>query len=123
MNDNFNFNQFIEKYEEYLPLGDSRRTFYEHVCNHLINLGRPVLVVETGTMWSKQGASTLFFADFIKNWTGGRIITIDISEEHINLCKENTKEFTDVITYIVSDSIEYLSLIGPSLGKKMIISI
>jgi len=109
MSNNFNFDEFIKPYTEIVPRDDARMPFYEFVCNHLINLNRPILVIETGAMWSIQGAFTLVFADLIKNYTGGKIITIDISEEHLNRAKENTKDFSDVIEYILSDSVEYLS--------------
>lgn len=116
MNNNFNFDDFIKPYDIYVPVGDPRRAFYEHACNFLVSLNRPVLIVETGAMWSIQGAFTLVFADLIKNWTGGRIITVDISEEHLNLAKENTKEFSDVISYILSDSVSYLKSISTSMA-------
>lgn len=109
MNKNFNFEEFIKPYESDAPKGDSRRTFYEYATNYLVSLNRPILVIETGTMWSSQGAFTMVFADLIKNWTGGKIITIDISEHHLNLSKENTKKYSDVIEYILSDSVGYLS--------------
>lgn len=110
----FNFEDFIRPYTNIVPRNDNRMPFYEYVCNHLINLNRPILVVETGAMWSVQGAFTLVFADLIKNYTGGKIITIDISEEHLNKSKENTKDFSDVIEYVLADSVEYLS----SLSKE-----
>lgn len=117
MTNNFNFDEFIKTYTESSETGrpqmlsrdDARIPFYEYVCNRLVGLNRPILVVETGAMWSTQGAFTLVFADLIKNHTGGKIVTIDISEEHLNKAKENTKDFSDVIEYILSDSVEYLS--------------
>ena len=74
-------------------------------------------------MWNNlennQGAFTLIFADFIKNYSGGKLITIDISEKHMDNCKDFTKEFSDVIEYVVSDSVSYLK----SLDKNTVNSI
>lgn len=121
---NFNFDDFIKPYEGYLKKsGFHRLKYYEHVIKKLIVLNRPILVVETGTMWNNlgddQGAFTIIFADLIKNYTGGKIITIDISEQHMNLCKENTKNFSAVIEYVVSDSVEYLSNLSEEFVKKI----
>lgn len=111
---NFNFNTFIEPYREaLLSSGKSRLDYYEYALNKLYSLNKPITVVETGTMWNgldeNQGAFTLVFADFIKNYTGGKLITIDISEQHMDNCKQFTKKYSDVIEYVVSDSVEFLS--------------
>ena len=110
----FNFIEFIEPYRNYLIESDSanRMDYYDYILNKLCSLNKPIIVVETGTMWNglenNQGAFTLIFADFIKNYTGGKIITVDISNDHMNNCKEFTKDFSDVIEYVVSDSVSYL---------------
>jgi hypothetical protein len=74
-------------------------------------------------MWNNlennQGAFTLVFADFIKNYTGGKLITIDISNEHISNCKEYTKNFSSVIDYVVSDSVSYLKSLDDDFIKKI----
>lgn len=121
---NFNFEQFIEPYKEFLiKSGLTRLEYYEHVLNKLYLLNKPIVVVETGTMWNdlqnNQGAFTLVFADFIKNYTGGKLITIDISDEHISNCKEYTKKFSDVIDYVVSDSVSYLKSLDDNFIKKI----
>ena len=81
------------------------------------------MVVETGTMWNglenNQGAFTLIFADFIKNYTGGKIITVDISTDHISNCQEFTKEFSHVIDYVVSDSVYYLKTLKDDFVSKI----
>ena len=119
---NFNFEKFIEPYNERLEWsGKSRLLYYEYVINKLVNLNRPILIVETGTMWSKlednMGAFTLVFGDLISNWTGGKLITIDISEENIEKCREVTKDFSNSIEYIVSDSVKYLELLDDETVK------
>lgn len=110
---NFDFESFIEPYRKaLLDSGKSRYHNYEYVIRKLVAKNKPLMIVETGTMWSglddNMGAFTLVFADLIKNWTGGRLITIDISEKSISNCKNTTKEFADVIEYVTSDSVSYL---------------
>jgi hypothetical protein len=110
----FNFDTFIKPYKKSLIDSDSvnRMNYYDYILNKLYSLNKPITIVETGTMWNgledNQGAFTLIFADFIKNYTGGKIITVDISTDHINNCREFTKKFSDVIEYVVSDSVSYL---------------
>ena len=121
---NFNFNTFIVPYKEHLEKsGITRLNYFEYALNKLYSLDKPILVIETGTMWNNlennQGAFTLIFADFIKNYSGGKLITIDISEKHMDNCKDFTKEFSDVIEYVVSDSVSYLK----SLDKNTVNSI
>lgn len=109
----FNLQEFLAPYQEMLEKsGLIRLKYYEYVIDKLVKLNRPIIVVETGTMWApiseNMGAFTYIFADLIKNHTGGKLITIDISETSIQNCKESTKEFADVIEYITSDSVTYL---------------
>jgi predicted O-methyltransferase YrrM len=110
---NFNFEEFIAPYKDDLfNSGKSRYHNYEYVIKKLVEKNKPLVIIETGTMWSgiedNMGAFTLVFADLIKNWTGGKLITIDISEKSINNCKETTKDYADVIDYVLSDSVAYL---------------
>lgn len=109
----FNFETFISPYKETLiRSGVSRYKNYEYVINKLVAKKKPLKIVETGTMWSdledNMGAFTLVFADLVKNWTGGSVTTIDISEKSLNNCKNTTRDFADVINYVLSDSVSYL---------------
>lgn len=121
---NFDLNEFLAPYRKHLEWsGKSRLLYYEYIITKLINLNRPILVVETGTMWSKlndnMGAFTLVFGDLIKNWTGGKLITIDISKENIENCKLTTAEYSEVIEYITSDSVQYLESMSDDEVKKI----
>jgi predicted O-methyltransferase YrrM len=109
----FNLETFLSPYKQSLEhTGISRLKYYEYVIDKLVSLNKPITILETGTMWApleaNQGAFTLIFSDLIKNHTGGKLITVDISEEHINNCKSITQKYSDVIEYIVSDSVTYL---------------
>tara|TARA_Y100000310_G_C20535970_1_gene740860 strand:- start:487 stop:1056 length:570 start_codon:yes stop_codon:yes gene_type:complete len=73
-------------------------------------------MIETGTMWedleNNTGAFTLIMGDLIKNWTGGKLYTVDISREALDNCKKTTKEFSDSIEYVCSDSVSFLNKIS-----------
>ena len=121
----FNLEEFLSPYKQFLEnSGISRLKYYEYVIEKLVNLNRPITVLETGTMWQftddiNQGTFTLIFADLIKNHTGGKLITIDISEEHMNNCKNMTQQFSDIIEYVVSDSITYLESLSDEEVKQI----
>ena len=120
----FDFDFFIKPYENDLKrTGESRYNFYRYVIPKLIAKQKPLYVIETGMMWvdlkDNMGAFTLIFSDLIKNWSGGKLVTIDISKEHMDNCKELTKEFSDVIEYINSDSITYLKSLSNNEVKKI----
>lgn len=111
--DLFDFNKFFNPYRE--TVGDasdgaSRCEFYSYVIPKLVKRNKNLRVIETGTMSSKdQGAFTLIMADLIKNWTGGKIYSIDISREYLEESKKLTSNFSDVIEYVNSDSVDFLS--------------
>jgi hypothetical protein len=68
------------------------------------------LIVETGTQRLKDdpaGCSTLLFGDFCKRY-GKHLITVDINPVNLEVSKQCTAEFKDYITYVLSDSVEFL---------------
>lgn len=116
----FNFEKFFSKYEDAIKKSSQQRVnFYKYIIPKLVSLNRPVYVMETGTMWESleknMGAFTLIMADLIKNYTGGKLYTVDISKPHLEACKSHTKQFSDVIEYIESDSIKYLKELSDSI--------
>jgi hypothetical protein len=54
-----------------------------------------------------DGSSTLFFADYANRY-GGRVWTCDIEHQNIENCKIATKEYENLITYVVDDSVHFL---------------
>ena len=82
---------------------------YKQILNDLLSKGRGVNIVETGCSTSiLSGGGTIVFADFVSQ-VGGKIKTIDISESHIDQCKNFTSEFKDHIEYVCGDSVSVLS--------------
>ncbi len=119
----FNFESFFSKYKTHIDKKSvCRSKFYEYVIPKLIELGRPIYVLETGTMSTSlednSGAFTLIMADLIKNYTGGKIYTVDLSKENIQKCKNLTKEFEEVIEYASVDSIEFIKSLDKDTVKK-----
>ena len=73
-----------------------------------------VVIVETGTTRGDLGGgvvgdgwATLVFGWYCQKY-GGKVYTIDMSEEAINECKRITEPYKDVINYVVSDSETFL---------------
>lgn len=123
-NKSFNFETFFEKYKQSIEKsGVSRLNFYKYIIPKLVAKNKPLYILETGTMWAplkeNMGAFTLIMADLIKNYTGGKIYTIDISEKNLNLCKEHTKEFSSHIEYIQSDSVSCIANLDNDLIFKL----
>jgi len=69
-------------------------------------------IVETGTTRNSDnffgdGCSTIVFGEFCEKFNK-KLVTIDINKDSIELAKKETQLYSEHITYIVSDSIEYL---------------
>ena len=91
----FDFEAFFGKYRDLITKsGYSRVQIYEYIIPKLVAKNKPVFILETGTMWEplerNAGAFTLVMADLIKNVTGGKIYSIDISPNSIEKSKKNT---------------------------------
>jgi predicted O-methyltransferase YrrM len=69
-------------------------------------------IVETGTMrqtaWWGDGWSTVAFAWYSASM-GGHLWTVDIDPAAIELARNHTQEFQSHITYVVDDSVHFLS--------------
>ena len=104
------FDKFFTKYQAQLfP--------YRHatfgVAFRLLLDRKHEFIVETGTMRKPEidhhgdGGSTLMMGDFCRNF-GGHIWTCDIDPEGIENCRRHTKDYDDLITYVVDDSLSFL---------------
>jgi len=120
----FDFETFFSKYRSSIKKsGISRLKFYEYIIPKLVAKNKPLFIIETGTMWAplkdNMGAFTLIMSDLIKNYTGGRLYTVDISNKNLTSCKEYTKEFASHIEYIESDSVSYLTGLSDSFVSSL----
>jgi hypothetical protein len=73
-------------------------------------------IIETGCArfqddWS-DGMSTFVFSNFVREY-GGKVTSVDISKENIEMCSNLCKGFDDVLSLVVSDSVEYLKCLPP----------
>lgn len=75
----------------------------------LQNEGR--IIVETGTQRvidDPGGCSTTLFGAFCKRY-GKILFTVDNNPKHMEVSMEATKDYRDSITYVVMDSVKFLS--------------
>ena len=86
----------------------ARKEGFEKIFDYLFNLGRPPIIIETGTYreennYTGDGCSTLLFDNFIENF-GGSLYSVDIDPKACELARSATKN----AEVIESDSVEYL---------------
>ena len=55
-----------------------------------------------------DGCSTILFGEYVK-FFGGHVWTCDINPDNINNCKIGTEEYKNNITYVIDDSLNFLS--------------
>lgn len=100
--------------QEY-PMGSDRFWSFKIALNLFLQ-NKGTNIVETGTVNEGDfgaGASTIFFGKFLQKY-GGRLWTVDISEEAINECRKKTSDYKDNITYVCEDSVTFLdNFLGP----------
>lgn len=108
-------NWFYDKY--YCCGGNSRYFTFQLALNLLSQKTTTPTIIETGCQRQADdlgaGMSTSIFGEYVKRY-GGKLITVDLFPQHLEVCKECTKEFSDHISYIESDSLRFLSTyMGP----------
>lgn len=108
--DLFYENDWLYKQYNHLEFVRSHKylTFKAALNLFLQNNGQ--LIVETGTQRVKDdpgGGSTTLFGAFCAKYNK-RLITVDNNPANLEVSKECTKEFKDHITYVLSDSVQFL---------------
>jgi hypothetical protein len=104
-------NWLFEKY--YYAGANLRLLTFQAALGLLSQKGRDnALIIETGCQRQKDdvgaGMSTSIFGEYIF-YHGGRVITVDNYEPHLIVCQECTQEWIDHISYVLSDSLSFLS--------------
>lgn len=107
---------FLNKYN--LPKNIRFESIYKSLS--IANSRNLKIFVETGTgrgkkkffifnkyNW-KDGMSTLIFADYVKH-NNGKLFSCDISKVNVNNAIKFTKKFRNYITFILDDSVNYLT--------------
>jgi hypothetical protein len=103
--------QFMDS-TEWGPRGEQ----FCFLADALLELKRPVIIIETGCMRpnhmpSDDGQSTLVW-DWIINNAGGQAFSIDISHDHVDYTEKLVSQKTLVIR---ADSLQYLSCLMPPM--------
>jgi len=74
-------------------------------------LGPSIRIVETGCVRQEldysAGYSTVIFGEFLARY-GGRLDTIDITAQFLELCQRLTRQYQQFISYHLGDSVAYL---------------
>lgn len=102
-------NWLFTKY--YYSGSNSRYWTFQMALNIILQTRKNPVIVETGCQRQKDdlgaGMSTSIFGEFCKRYSG-KLYTVDLFPNHLNICKECTLDFADVIEYIESDSVAWL---------------
>lgn len=115
MNDDFLFMEEDWMYKEFAARLELVRSVKYYTFKAALNLllqrtgGPGIVIVETGTMRVKDdpgGCSTLLFAAFAQRYQA-HLYTVDNSAEHMEVAKEETKQYADHVTYALQDSIQF----------------
>lgn len=93
-------------------IGEGVRYFPMKIALNLLIQRNGTNIIETGTTraindFGGAGMATIFFGDFCKRYNK-HLWTVDILPEAISLSKSLTTEFTDNITYVIDDSLNFL---------------
>ncbi len=116
LSDDSAHNWLLDKY--YYCGGNSRYWTFQVALNILAQKVDTPVIVETGCQRQKDdlgaGMSTSIFGEYVVRYNGS-LITVDVIEDHLNVCKECTIEYASHINYVLSDSIAWLknSDVGP----------
>jgi hypothetical protein len=99
-------------YQKYYTCGANGRYFtFQAALNLLSQRKENPLIIETGCQRQENdlgaGMSTSIFGEWCFKY-GGSLITVDNCREHLTICKDCTKEWGSVISYIEMDSLRYL---------------
>ncbi len=107
-------------YQKYYASGSNCRYQTFHLAlNLLFQRHEKPLIVETGCQRLKDdigaGMSTSIFGEYVHRY-GGRLVTVDFSEQNLNICRESTASFSDKIQYVFSDSLVFLKQLTETPG-------
>ena len=103
-------NDWLYKKYRYLEFVRSEKWFTFKTALNLLLQRNGKLIVETGTMRLHDdpgGGSTLLFGAFCARY-GMRLITVDINPLNLKVAIDETKEFSQHISFYYSDSVDFL---------------
>lgn len=102
-------NWLFKKY--YYSGSNSRYWTFQAALNLLNQRSKNPIIVETGCQRMKDdlgaGMSTSIFGEYCHRH-GGQLYTVDLIEDHLEVCQNCTTEYKGYIQYVLSDSIKWL---------------
>ena len=105
-------NWFYRKY--YYSGANCRYHTFQLALNMLASLDHPSVIVETGCQRLEDdlgaGMSTSIWGEFCHK-NGGSLHAVELSSQNLEVCKQCTKAWSVYITYVLSDSVDWLSKI------------
>jgi len=99
-------------FKKYYYAGSNSRYWTFQVALNLLNqrVEHPT-IVETGCQRQADdlgaGMSSSIFGEYCSKYNG-RLYTVDLFPQHLEICKQCTLPFSDTIEYVLSDSISWL---------------
>lgn len=110
-------------YNDFIDISISKIKFLSYLENTMKNSSRSFNILETGSGHTPTtetfAGMTYIFANLIKKYYGGNILTIDLNEQNLNKCKENTKDFSEFIDYKLGDSVNVIRSLSDSYIKSL----
>lgn len=100
-------------YKKYYVAGSNSRYWtWQLTLGILAQTRKNPLIVETGCQRQEDdlgaGMSTSILGEFVQRY-GGKLITVDLFQRHLDVCRACTLEYQNVIEYVASDSLKYMS--------------
>lgn len=90
-------------------------SFLDHSkSNNFVETGTTRQYSEDPQVTVGDGSMTRLFGECVKS-SGGHVWTCDIEPSHIENCKLATKEYAEMITYVVDDSLNFLKNFSESI--------
>jgi hypothetical protein len=99
-------------HSKYYYGGSNYRYFtFQLALNLLGQFTKNPIILETGCQRQEgdigAGMSTSIFGEYVSKY-GGHLITVDMIDNHLRICKDCTSQYKDYITYVLSDSLIFL---------------
>ena len=108
-NDDSSDNWLFKRY--YYSGSNSRYWTFHTALSILAQRDRVPLIIETGCQRLKEdvgaGMSTSIFGEYCLRY-GGKLYTVDLFPNHLDICKACTKKYASHIEYVLSDSVAWL---------------
>jgi hypothetical protein len=110
------WSEFHDKERDILGI---RAATMQLALEQLDKLGRPVLIVETGSARTHaigDGQSTFLFEKYLKRGPGGKLVTCDLSQDATNFCAQHLDPNFSIA--VNGDSVHFLNKLDQYLSPE-----